>query len=691
MRLRQKRHPILTVEELFKKYIVNGEIYAQDELLFLIDLVQIFRPKSVKNIKRVSIEELLTYLTQNPSDALAFTRYLKSLLANRKFSRMISDAGILQDSDFMYEVKKRISAKILPFQPDKDTFEYILNQVFYKHTDSEWINKIPEGQLLSLFDILQFHDIFHSTKDHSVLAELMASMGLITQRMSGRAMESYLIRMVPEYSHFESPFLAFENEFLLIEYNLREGNIHYLTPDDLNYKQLLILHKQCLDFVSQAFKNSSKYGISLKVNQSLLRIRQQLQRVRILLSLLVVSNELDKKKNSIYLVLKLIEYNCYKNNVTKLIGESTQLLSYEITQHTALTGEHYITNTSKEYWNMFKTAMGAGVVVGFLCVFKILLSKADTSALGFAVLYSLNYAFGFILIYLLGFTLATKQPAMTAAALIKAIEDGMKSQLKVNDGDKHIAFAKLFARLFRSQFIAFIGNVALAFPIALLVVWLLDMATGINIVDTKWHTLLEDSSPIHSPGIFHAAIAGVFLFLSGLISGNVANKQKHNRVYYRIQEHPWLKRNLGVQKTKSVANWVENKWPGLMSNLWFGVFMGSASSIGMFIGLNIDVRHITFVSGNIALGLYGADFAVNNSMLIWAFIGLWTFGFVNFIVSFSLSLGLAFRSRNIPWTEVFPLIRSIWLHFKNFPVEFFFPVKDAMIATEKKEEDKTEH
>lgn len=688
MRLRQKQQPIVTIEELFRKYIINGEVYTQDELLFLIDLVQIFRPQKVKNVKRVSIEELLTYLIQNPSDAIAFTKHLKSLLANRKFSRMISDAGILQDSDFIYEVKKRLSAKILPFQPDRDTFEYILNQVFYKHTDSEWINKIPEGQLLSLFDILQFNDIFSSTKDESILAELMASMGLITQRMSGRAMESYLIRMVPEYSHFESPFLAFENEFLLIEHNLRQGTIHYLTPEDLNYKQLLILHKQCLEFVNQAFKNSSKYGISLKVNQSLLRIRQQLQRVRILLSLLVISNELDKKKNSIYLVLKLIEYNCYKNNVTKLIGESTQLISYEITQHTAKTGEHYITNTSKEYWDMFKSAMGAGIVVGFLCVFKVLLSKADTSALGFAFLYSLNYAFGFVLIYLLGFTLATKQPAMTAAALIKAIEDGMKQHLKVNDGDKHIAFAKLFARLFRSQFIAFIGNVILAFPVALLVVWLIDMGTGINIVDTKWHTLLEDSSPVHSPGIFHAAIAGVFLFLSGLISGNVANKQKHNRVYYRIQEHPWLKRNLGIRKTKSVANWVENKWPGIMSNLWFGVFMGSAGSIGMFIGLNIDVRHITFVSGNIALGLYGADFAVNNSMLIWAFIGLWTFGFVNFIVSFSLSLGLAFRSRNIPWTEVFPLIRSIWIHFKNFPAEFFFPVKGSMITTEKKDEEK---
>lgn len=686
MRLKQKQHAIITIEELFSKYVVDGQVVAHDELLFLVDLVQVFRPNQVKNVKRVSIEELLTHLVHNPSDAMAFKNYLKGLLANRKFSRMISDAGILQDSDFIYEIKKRLSAKILPFQPDKDTFEYILNQVFYKHTDSEWINKIPEGQLLALFDILQFNDIFASSKDDSVLSELLASMGLITQRMSGRAMESYLIRMVPEYSHLESPFLAFETEFMLIEQNLREGTIHYVASDDLNYKQLLILHKQCLDFVNQAFKNSSKYGISLKVNQSLLRLRQQLQRVRILLSLLVVTEPEDKKRNSVYLVLKLIEYNCYKNNVTKLIGESTQLISYEITQHTAKTGEHYITNTSKEYWDMFKTAMGAGVVVGFLCIFKVLLGKADTSALGFAVLYSLNYAFGFVLIYLLGFTLATKQPAMTAAALIKAIEDGMKQHLKVNSGDKHMAFAKLFARLFRSQFIAFIGNVILAFPVALLVVWLIDMATGINIVDTKWHTLLEDSSPIHSPGIFHAAIAGVFLFLSGLISGSVANKQKHNKVYYRIQEHPWLKRNLGVSRTRNIANWVENKWPGLMSNIWFGVFMGSAGSIGMFIGLNIDVRHITFVSGNIALGLYGADFAVSNSMLIWAFIGLWTFGFVNFIVSFSLSLGLAFRSRNIPWTEVFPLIQSIWIHFKNFPVEFFFPVKDATVGTEKKEE-----
>lgn len=689
MRLRHRLQTPLTVDELFSKYVIEGKVYVHEDLLFLVDLVHVFRPKNPKKVKRVSIEELLSYLKNNPEKRVALTNYLRELIQNRKFSRMISDAGILQDSDFIYEVKKRLFAKVLPFQPDKDTFEYILNQVFYKHTDSEWINKIPEEQLLELFDILGFDDIFSNPKDDSVLSELLSSLGLITQRMSGRAMESYLIQMVPEYTHLESPFLAFENEFLMIEQNLREGPVHYLTPDDLNYKQLLILHKQCLEFVSQAFKNSSKYGISLKVNQSLLRIRQQLQRVRILLSLLVVNSEIDKKRNSIYLVLKLIEYNCYKNNVTKLIGESTQLISYEITQHTAKTGEHYITNSAKEYWHMFKTAMGAGVVVGFLCIIKILMSKADTSAFGFAFLYSLNYAFGFVLIYLMGFTLATKQPAMTASTLIKAIEDGMRKHIHVEPGEKHIAFAKLFARLFRSQFIAFIGNVILAFPVALLLVWLVDISTGINIVDTKWHTLLTDASPVDSPAILHASIAGVFLFLSGIISGNISNKHKHNRVYYRIQEHPWLKRNLGIERSKKIANWVEHRWPGIMSNVWFGVFMGSAGSIGVFLGLNIDVRHITFVSGNIALGLYGADFAVSTSMLVWAFIGLWVVGFFNFIVSFSLSLGLAFRSRNIPWTEVFPLIRSIWTHFKNFPAEFFLPVSEVVVeSTDKKPQEK---
>ena len=498
-------------------------------------------------------------------------------------------------------------------------------------------------------------------------------MDLITQRISGRALETDVIKMVPEFDDYESPFTAFEKELFLIEDRIRNSENHFIKPDDLSYAQLLVLHKQCEDFVEKAFHNSSKYGISLRVNQNLLKIRQQLVRLKFLVSLLIIEKGTDKKNNGIVLALHLIKYNCYKNNVRKFIGESTQLISYEITQHTAKTGEHYITESKQEYFKMFRTALGGGFIVGILCIIKVLLSKADTSFFGHAFLYSMNYAFGFIAIYLLGFTLATKQPAMTASALIKALEEGVIKKGK--DAEKYKAFAILFARVFRSQFIAFMGNVIMAFPVSLLGIWCIDYAFQYNIAATKWEGLLIDLSPIHSLAIFHAAIAGVFLFLSGIISGSIANRDKHNQVYFRITEHPLLKRSLGKDRTIKLAKLYRKRWAGIISNFWFGIFMGSTASIGLFLGLNLDIRHITFGSGNLALALYGANYAVSNSMLFWGIFGIGVIGLVNFMVSFSLSLGLAFRSRAISVFELRFVTVSIWNHFKSRPISFFFPTE----------------
>src|SRR5690606_746449 len=127
----------------------------------------------------VSIEELLTYLSKNEEQRTVLKKYISDLLQKRKFSRMLSDTGILRDSDFMYEVKKRISAKLLPFQPEEDTLEFVLNQVFYKSSDPIWISTIPFEELQQLFDIISFESIFNSTSDKSVLSEVMIAMGLI--------------------------------------------------------------------------------------------------------------------------------------------------------------------------------------------------------------------------------------------------------------------------------------------------------------------------------------------------------------------------------------------------------------------------------------------------------------------------------------------------------------------------------
>ena len=107
--------------------------------------------------------------------------------------------------------------------------------------------------------------------------------------------------------------------------------------------------------------------------------------------------------------------------------------------------------------------------------------------------------------------------------------------------------------------------------------------------------------------------------------------------------------------------------------------MGSTVFIGIFFGLNIDIRHITFASGNFAMALYGADFYLTQEIFFWSILGIGLIGLVNFMVSFSLSLGLAFRSRNIPLLELRQVARAIFRYFLNKPSHFFFPPKKSTL------------
>lgn len=649
--------------------------YNEEELIdLLVELVNYFRPKKISKIETISIHSLITQLKSDQANLNLLAHHLKKLLQGKRFTTILADAGILRDTNFLGEVKHRIISRILPEQPEKDTLEYILNQVFYKETDILWLSKIPQEEILELAELIGLDSIYISLEENSPLTEILNAITLIIQRISGRALESDILRMNPEYENTRSPFEAFEQEFDLLEEKIRSSESKSVNSIDQNYVQLIALMDQCYAFVEKAYENSKVIGISMKVNQNLLRIRQQLDRISVLIPLLAVDLPIEKKNNSLKLSFHLIKYNCFKNNIQRLIEDSTSTIAFEITKHTAKTGEHYITNDQREYFKMFKAALGGGIIVGLLCIIKLLLSKTEASDFGYAFLYSMNYSLGFIAIYLLGFTLATKQPAMTASAIVESIDRGKKGE--IDEQMQHAAFAELFSRLFRSQFIAFIGNVVAALPVALLGTYLIELSINYNIAETKWPKMIEDISPIDSKAIFHAGIAGIFLFLSGVISGSISNRHKFDRIEHRIKEHPLLKRTIGKDRSAKIASWVSKKWPAVASNFWFGIFMGSTASVGIFLGLDLDIRHITFASGNLGLSLYGSDFQLSTDMLFWSVIGIGVIGFMNFIVSFMLSLTLAMRSRKIPFSELKFLFASVWWYFKINPQSFFYPTKN---------------
>src|SRR5690606_34516664 len=113
--------------------------------------------------------------------------------------------------------------------------------------------------------------------------------------------------------------------------------------------------------------------------------------------------------------------------------------------------------------------------------------------------YSLNYGLGFVLIHVLHLTIATKQPAMTAATLAAALDGRESRESRLN------AIADLAAQVSRSQWVSIAGNVVVtmltAFSISLLAAVLLGWRPT---SPEKALHLLEDLHPWRSLALFYA-------------------------------------------------------------------------------------------------------------------------------------------------------------------------------------------
>ena len=170
-------------------------------------------------------------------------------------------------------------------------------------------------------------------------------------------------------------------------------------------------------------------------------------------------------------------------------------------------------------------SLAAGVLIGLMALLKIGAAGLHAPLFVTALLYSLIYGLGFVLIYLLGLTVATKQPAMTAQTLAAQL-----AELRPNRQAEVERLVDVAAAVSRSQLAAILGNVLVAAPMALLLSALFTAWHGAPPVDmAKAQHLLADLDPL-SWALPHAAIAGFYLFLSGLITGFFANQAAYDDI-----------------------------------------------------------------------------------------------------------------------------------------------------------------
>ncbi len=638
----------------------------------LVDLVNALRPRRAGDIEtaRRSLEALTILVAADERRRLVLRDTIIEVLASKQWLHLFADAGVLSGESFLTGLWRRLGHAILPDVYNADSLRDFLDRLFWRSGDHLWVAGIPDESWAELLNVLDLSNVPEGVRAR-IAHQLLESVQVLSYRIAAMGLEPELVRNYPAIERYESPFLA-QSEEVRELIRGRQLALAEKRPPATDEKHLLVLLVQCLEIVAKVRRQAEKSGASISLTALILRLQESIARVRALITLLEPSSATEASKSRVRMFKELVRAENTENNLSVHWARHVELLALRVTGNAGKTGERYITQTRTEYTNMLRSAAGAGFVISFLALIKVAMSATPSAPFVEAMFYSLNYGLGFVLIYVVHFTIATKQPAMTAAYIAASLEGAS------GRGDRLDGLADLVVRTVRSQFIAVVGNVFVVLPMSVLLAIAFLAQTGVHFVSPEQaEYLLHDLSPIDSPALFHAAIAGVCLFVSGLISGYYDNRAVYGQLRVRIAQRPSLRRWLGAGRAEYLGRYVEDHLGGIAGNFLFGCMLGSMGTIGFVLGLPIDIRHITFSAGYFGLALEGLDWQVGVGTIALTAVGVFAIGLVNLLVSFSLALWVAMRSQRARFVETPYLVAKVWERFRSRPREFFAPPRET--------------
>ncbi|KAF0814743.1 hypothetical protein IGB42_00798 [Andreprevotia sp. IGB-42] len=645
------------------------------------DLVDAVRPRATDDSQAATngVQALAYLLETHAAYRASLRHHLLHILSTRRQVRLYTDTGVFSNESFYSALVKRIGHRLLPPVFNPHSLKDLFGAIFHRKDDYVWLEMVPREAWIDLGRAMHFEEETDQESINLTRMQALEAAQVLSCRLSAIGVEPEIIQNHPDGDRFESPFVRQNVETLAYIEGYRRDMIEKRLPDE-DVKPILVLLDQCEEFISRVRRNASRNGVSVSLTYHVLRISQHIDRLRTVLLLLDPPPSSEKAELLIDTVITFVRAENRRYTLRDVFAENTELLALQVTEHASHTGEHYIAESRSEWMAMFRSAAGAGVVVGFMALIKLLIGKAHLPMLLEALAFGLNYAFGFMLIHMLHCTVATKQPAMTAARIAGAIQHGSKQVKKSLQLDK---LADLIVTVGRTQFVAILGNVIVAMPVALLIAMAWQYGVGEPVIDkAKADHLLHDLNPLASLALFHAAIAGICLFLSGLISGYYDNKAIYNQIPQRIAALPWLNRLLGTQRTFRIARYIENNLGALAGNFYFGMMLGVIGTIGTLLGLPVDIRHITFSSAYLSYAEVTYNFALDWRIVLTSAIGIALIGLTNLAVSFTLALWVALRARRLTFRSARPLAGKLFRRFFTHPGEFFVPPKTPVVQEE---------
>jgi site-specific recombinase len=418
--------------------------------------------------------------------------------------------------------------------------------------------------------------------------------------------------------------------------------------------------------IDSVYEHLERFGVSVDVVFQVERTRLRIDRVD---QLLAVWADSTSPTNYAALISQLIRANLNRSSIGGLLAETYQLLGRKVVERSAETGEHYIARTRADYFGMLRMAAGGGIVTAVTVYLKFFITALPLSKFIEGVFLSIDYVASFLTIHFAHFTLATKQPAMTAPALAQKLDD-------VSSVEGRSAFVEETLALIRSQVAAITGNLALVFPVALSVQLAAFHFFEKDLLTAEKAQKVIESFSLLGPTPLFAAFTGVLLWLSSLTAGWADNWFALHRLHDAIAYQRRLKRVFGESRAGRFADFAKRHVAGIVANVSLGVMLGLVPSVLAFIGLPIEVRHVTLSTGSIAaaVGVLGVD-VIHSPALWWAAGGVASMAVLNLAVSFALAFSMALRAHGLRVSTRRLLRKEVLQSVARHPFRLLLPPK----------------
>jgi site-specific recombinase len=604
---------------------------------------------------------LLQVLDRNVEQAARFSATLRSILRDNDARSLFADTGMAARPGLFGELISRVHHRVLPVAPNQAELSVVFALLFISARDVAWVAALDEALISRLMQLVSVS----VDSDKAMLPELAGALDdsivLLCHQIAATALEAP-IRQRLDNSQENARVLM---QLSTLSHELMRSEHHSeARPQLLNSLRAALA--QARTAIDSVYEHLERYGVSVDVVFQVERTRLRIDRVD---QLLAVWADRAQLTNYSALTAQLIEANLNRSSIGGLLAETYALLGRKVVERSAETGEHYIARTRTDYFGMLRMAAGGGVVTAFTVYLKFFISALQLNKFVEGVLFSFDYVASFLTIHFAQFTLATKQPAMTAPALAKKLED-------VATREGRAAFVEETAALIRSQVAAITGNLALVFPVALAVQLLAQFVFERNLITPEKAEATINSFSLLGPTPFYAAFTGVLLWLSSLTAGWADNWFALHRLHDALAFQRRLKWVFGEARALRVAGFVRHHVAGVVAAVSLGLMLGLVPVLFAFFAMPVDVRHVTLSTGSVAaaIAVLGWD-ALQTPALWWAVGGIASMAVLNLAVSFALAFSMALRSQGLRAGARRILQRDVLRYVAEHPLKVILPPK----------------